>query len=53
MIISKIKLNNSKYKKSLKNTPIKTQTVLVKCDTCEKEYRSSYSNIEINRKKYN
>jgi hypothetical protein len=42
MILSEIKLNNSKYKPRLNGKPIKTQKIYIKCDDCGKEYNSQY-----------
>lgn len=42
MILSEVKLNNSKYRPQLNGKPIKTQRINIKCDECGKEYDSSY-----------
>lgn len=52
MIISEVKLNNSKYKPSLNGLPIKTQTVDVICDICGKQYKAGYNYLEIGREKH-
>ena len=52
MIISEIKLNNSKYKPYLKNLPVRTQVIKVRCDNCGKEYNSSYIYYENGIKNY-